>query len=82
MICHPQCFLYTTSLILLHVIKSLWSHQSIPMMGRSLEYSLVLNIFLRNHSSFVMRDLMHPPILMKHIHGLMIIYETRRLSEM
>jgi hypothetical protein len=39
------------------------------MMGRSLEYSLVLNIFLRNHSSFVMRDLMHPPILMKHIHG-------------
>jgi hypothetical protein len=29
----PQCFLYTTVLMLLHVIKCLWSHQSIPMMG-------------------------------------------------
>jgi hypothetical protein len=29
----PQCFLYTTTLMLLHVIKFLWPHQSVQMMG-------------------------------------------------
>ncbi len=53
MIGHPQCSLYATALMLLHVIKSLWSHQSIPMMGRSQEHSTVLNPFLRNHTTFM-----------------------------
>ncbi len=59
----PQCSHYDTALMLLHVIKSLWSHQSVPMMGRSLELSLVLNTFLMNHTTFMMRCLMHLPIL-------------------
>jgi hypothetical protein len=45
----PQWSHYDTALMLLHVIKSLWSHQSVPMMGRSLELSLVLNTFLRKY---------------------------------
>jgi hypothetical protein len=40
MIGHPQCSHYDTALLLLHDIKSLWSHQSVPMMGRSLELLL------------------------------------------
>jgi hypothetical protein len=63
MIGHPQCSHYDTTLMLPHVIKSLWSHQSVPMMGRSLELSLVPNTFLRNHTTFMMRRLMHLPIL-------------------
>jgi hypothetical protein len=55
MIGHPQYSLYTTLLMLLHVIKSLWSHQSVLMMGRSLELSPVLNTFLRNQTTFMMR---------------------------
>jgi hypothetical protein len=43
----PQSSHYNTALMLLHVIESLWSHQSVPMMGRSQEHSLVLNTFLR-----------------------------------
>jgi hypothetical protein len=34
----PQCSLSATALMLLHVITSLWYHQSIPMMGRSQEH--------------------------------------------
>ena len=53
---HPQCSLYATALMLLHVIISLWSHLSIPMMGRrSQEHSTVLNTFLRNHTTFMMK---------------------------
>jgi hypothetical protein len=33
MIGHPQCSYYDTALMLPHVIESLWSHQSVPMMG-------------------------------------------------
>jgi hypothetical protein len=29
----PQCSLYATALMLLHVIKFLWSYQNVPMMG-------------------------------------------------
>jgi hypothetical protein len=43
----PQSSHYNTALLLLHVIESLWSHQSVLMMGRSQEHSLVLNTFLR-----------------------------------
>jgi ABC-type iron transport system FetAB permease component len=49
----PPCSHYDTTLMLLHVINSLWSHQSVPMMGMSLECSLVPNIFLRNHTSYI-----------------------------
>jgi hypothetical protein len=59
----PQCSHYDTALMLPHVIESLWSHQIVLMMGRSLEFSWVLNTFLRNHTTFMMRCLMHPPIL-------------------
>jgi hypothetical protein len=51
----PQCSLYTTALLLLHVIVSLWSHWSVPMMGRSQEHSPVLNTFLMNHTTFMIR---------------------------
>jgi hypothetical protein len=57
----PQVPHYDTTLMPLHVIKSLWSHESVPMMGRSLELSLVLNTFLWNHTPFMMRCLRHPP---------------------
>jgi hypothetical protein len=50
---HPKCSLYAIALMLLHVIVSLWSHLSIPMMGRSQEHSMVLNTFLRNHTSYI-----------------------------
>jgi hypothetical protein len=40
MIGHPQCSHYDTALMLLYVIESLWSHQSVLMMGRSLELPL------------------------------------------
>jgi hypothetical protein len=53
MIGHPQCSLHATALMLLHIIKSLWSQQSVLMMGRSQEHSTVLNTFLRNHSAFM-----------------------------
>jgi hypothetical protein len=46
MIGHPQYSHYDTALMLLHVIKSIWSHQSVPMIGSSLVLSLVLNTFL------------------------------------
>jgi hypothetical protein len=50
----PQCSHYAIVLMLLHVIVSLWSHKSLPMMGRrSQEYSTVLNTFLRNHTTFM-----------------------------
>ena len=55
MIGHPQCSLYATEVMLLHVIVSLWSHWSILMMRRSQEHSSVLNTFLRNHTTFMMR---------------------------
>jgi hypothetical protein len=51
--CCPQYSLYTIALMLLHVIISLWSHLSVPMMGRSQELSTVLNTFLRNHATFM-----------------------------
>jgi hypothetical protein len=59
-----------------HVIESLWSHQSVPMMGRSQELSLVLNTFLRNHTIFMMRHLMHPLILTWHTFMVMVVYQT------
>jgi hypothetical protein len=43
------------ALMLLYVIVFLWSYQSVPMMGRSQEHSSILNIFLRNHYTFMMR---------------------------
>jgi hypothetical protein len=43
MIGHSQCSHYDTALMLPHVIKFLWSHQSVQMMGRSLELSPVPN---------------------------------------
>jgi hypothetical protein len=45
MIGHTQCSHDDTALMPLHVIKSLWSPQSVPMMGRSQEHSTVLNPF-------------------------------------
>jgi hypothetical protein len=63
MIGYPQCSLYTTALMLLHVTKSLWSHQTVPIMGKSQEHSTVLNTFLRNHTTFMTKWLMHPPVL-------------------
>jgi hypothetical protein len=55
MIDHPQCP-DATVLMLLHVIISLWSHLSILMMGRrSQEHSTVLNTFLRNHTTVMMK---------------------------
>jgi hypothetical protein len=51
---HPQYSLYATALMLLLIIISLWSHPSIPMMGRrSQEHSTVLNTILRNHATFM-----------------------------
>ncbi len=41
------------ALMLLHVIESLGSHQSVLMVGRSQEHSPVLNPFLRNHTTFM-----------------------------
>jgi hypothetical protein len=55
----PQCSHYDTALMLLHVIEFLWSHQSVPMTGRSPELSPVPNTFLWNHTTFIMRCLMH-----------------------
>jgi hypothetical protein len=53
---HPKYSLYATALMLLHVIISLWSHLSIPMMGRrSQEHSMILNTLLRNHTTFMMK---------------------------
>jgi hypothetical protein len=52
----PQCSLYATALMLLHVIISLWSHLSLLMMvRRSQEHSMVLNNFLKNHITFMMK---------------------------
>ncbi len=46
-----QCSLYTTALtMLLHVIKSLWSHQSVPMVGRSTQQSWTLFSVTALHS--------------------------------
>ncbi len=61
-----QCSLCTTALMLLHAIVFLWSHLSVLMMGRSQEHSTVLNTFLRNHTTFMMKWLMHPPVLVQH----------------
>ncbi len=44
------------------------------MMGRSLELSPVLNPFLRNHTTFMMRCLMHLPILTWHTFMVMVVY--------
>jgi hypothetical protein len=63
MIGHPQFSHYDTALMLPYVIKSLWSHQSVPMMGKSLELSPVTNTCLRNDTTFMMRHLMHLLIL-------------------
>jgi hypothetical protein len=53
---HPLCSCYATILMLLHVIISLWLHPSIPMMGsKSQEHSTVLNTFLRNHTTSMMK---------------------------
>jgi hypothetical protein len=53
---HTHCSLYATALMLLYVIVSLWSHLSIPMMGRrGQEHSIVLNTLLRNHTTFMMK---------------------------
>jgi threonine/homoserine/homoserine lactone efflux protein len=49
---HPLCSHYDTVLMLLHVIICLWFHPSILMMGRkSQEQLMVLNTFLRNHTT-------------------------------
>jgi hypothetical protein len=60
---YPQCSLYTTAHMLLHVIRSLWSHHIVLMMRRSLEHSPVPNTYFRNHTTFMMKCLMHPLIL-------------------
>jgi hypothetical protein len=53
MIGHPQCSHYDTALMFLHVIVSLWSQQSVPMMGRSLKLSPVPNTFLRQEPHYI-----------------------------
>jgi hypothetical protein len=76
----PQCSHYDTTLMLLHVIKSLWSHQSVLIMGRSLELSLVPSTFLRNHTTFMMRCLRHLPILRWHTLMVMVVYWKNDVS--
>jgi hypothetical protein len=75
MIGHPQCSHYNTACMLPHVIKSLWSHKSVPMMGRSLDLSPGPNTFLRDHTTFMMRLLMHLPILTWHTFMVMVVYQ-------
>jgi hypothetical protein len=52
---YPLCSLYTTVLMLLHVIIYLWFHLSILMIGRKIQdHSTVLNTFLRSHTASMM----------------------------
>jgi hypothetical protein len=83
----PQCSLYATALMLLHVIISLWSHQSVPMMGRSQEHSSVLNTFFSQEPHYIHDEMIDasPGTDLNHTHDYVleddvsIITDTKEL---